>query len=89
MELLDLTGFASFIRDRRRVPERNQAYYVSWVRRYLQTEAPAVITSEKDRLRYFCEQPEGGGKNQELTHGSGLRASETIRLRIKPDGVRL
>jgi len=61
MELLDLTGFAAFIRDRRLAPERNQAYYVSWVRRYLQIEAPAVITSEKDRLRYFCERVTGSG----------------------------
>jgi len=58
------------------VPDRNQAYYVTWVRHYLQTEAPAVITSEKDRLRDFCEQLERGGTNQDWQIDQARRAVE-------------
>ncbi len=76
MELIDLTGFSAFIRERRLVPERNHAYYLSWVRRYLQSEVPAVITSETDRVRFFCEQLERGGKAQDWQVDQARRAVE-------------
>ena len=53
MEVFDLKPFSEFIQKRKLVPEKYLAYYVGWVRRFLQTEIPSVINTEKDRLRCF------------------------------------
>lgn len=64
MELIELQGLEAFIVSRQLVPEKYRSYYLGWVRRYLQCEAPAVIASANERLRYFCEQLERDGKTQ-------------------------
>lgn len=55
MELFDLEPFMEFIKSRALAPERNIPFYVSWVRRYLQTEIPGVIVEVPDKIRFFCE----------------------------------
>ena len=76
MELLDLSPFTSFIKTRKLVPEKYVSYYVSWVRRYLQAEIPAVVVSDKDRLRFFCEQLERDTRIQDWQIDQARRAVE-------------
>ena len=76
MEVFDLKPFNDFIQARKLVPEKYLAYYVGWVRRFLQTEIPSVINTEKDRLRFFCEQLERDGRVQEWQVDQARRAVE-------------
>lgn len=90
MEIIDLNGFAEFVRSRRLVPEKYHTYYLGWVRRFLQCEAPAVITTAKDRLRYFCEQLEREGRTQPWQIDQARRAVElyhNVYLKERPESV--
>ena len=55
MEPFDLEPFVAFMKSRGLPPERNIPYYASWVRRYLQAEAPGVIADITDKIHFFCE----------------------------------
>jgi integrase len=76
MEPMDLHPFMEFIRSRGVVPERNIPFYVSWVRRYLQTEMPGVIVDLTDKLQFFCEQLDRQGGVQDWQMDQARRAVE-------------
>jgi hypothetical protein len=65
-----------FIKSRGVVPERNVPFYVSWVRRYLQTEMPGVIVDLTDKLQFFCEQLDRQGGVQDWQMDQARRAVE-------------
>jgi hypothetical protein len=76
MEPIDLQPFMEFIKSRGVVPERNVPFYVSWVRRYLQTEMPGVIVDLTDKLQFFCEQLDRQGGVQDWQMDQARRAVE-------------
>lgn len=76
MEQIDLQLFMEFMRSRRLAPERNIPYYVSWVRRYLQTEIPGVIVDLSDKINFFCEQLERQGGVLDWQSDQARRAVE-------------
>jgi len=80
MEPIDLQKFMDFLRSRGVVPERNIPFYVSWVRRYLQTEIPGVIENLTDKIRFFCEQLERQGGVQDWQADQARRAVELYEL---------
>ena len=80
MEPIDLQKFMDFLRSRGVVPERNIPFYVSWVRRYLQTEIPGVIENLTDKIRFFCEQLERQGGVLDWQADQARRAVELYEL---------
>ena len=80
MEPIDLQKFMDFLRSRGVVPERNIPFYVSWVRRYLQTEISGVIENLTDKIRFFCEQLERQGGVLDWQADQARRAVELYEL---------
>ena len=76
METINLQPFMEFIKSRGVVPERHIPFYVSWVRRYLQTEMPGVIVDLADKFRLFCEQLERQSGVQDWQVAQARRAVE-------------
>ena len=55
MEYVELHDFEQFVDGRKLVPEKYRSYYLSWVRRFLQSDFTAQDLSEKDAVTCFVD----------------------------------
>ena len=56
MYYVDLQPFSDFINSRNLVPEKYCSFYISWVRRFLQSEYNAQELAAKDKVTCFLDQ---------------------------------
>ena len=56
MQYLDLTEFETFVKERGLVKEEHCAFYLLWVRRFLQAEFNASELAQRDKVECFADQ---------------------------------
>ena len=89
MEYADLKGFEAFMAKRDLVPEAHRSFYVSWVRRFLNSEFGSNELAERDKVQCFADQLARDSSVQEWQHRQALQAvSLFLDVYLKEDGNR-